>query len=187
MGRALASFAGTPAGLFKMSGPTLLTIPGIGRARASMILAAAELQRRNQDHDLFDRKTPFSPEGFRRWVHRRLAHLDLEEFHIFTFNRDYHILGHHRIAVGDEKGVVFSMRKFIQWGLNDGARNILLAHNHPLGPAMASPEDLELMERLELVLEPLGIVLMDQYITGIGGVYSCRDQTCWPVSVRGEK
>ena len=48
--------------------------------------------------------------------------------------------------------------------LHNNAAGVILAHNHPGGIALPSPEDIATTRTIKSALQPMGIVLMDHII-----------------------
>lgn len=57
----------------------------------------------------------------------------------------------------------------------EGSNAIILAHNHPNGAPLPSPEDISVTEKLFFTLKSLGIELLDHIIVGKGGAVSMRE------------
>jgi len=54
------------------------------------------------------------------------------------------------------------------------ASGIVIAHNHPSGDPVPSPEDVKVTLRLERSLDVIDVMLFDHFIFGEGTVYSMR-------------
>lgn len=65
---------------------------------------------------------------------------------------------------GSINSVEISMRKLALTALNSGAAGVIVAHNHPGGVALPSPEDLATTAKLMQLLSQLGITLIDHII-----------------------
>ena len=68
-----------------------------------------------------------------------------------------------------------NLRKIIAAALNYDAAGVILAHNHPGGVALPSPEDLDTTRRVRSVLEAMGVQLMDHIIVADGDYVSLAD------------
>ena len=73
--------------------------------------------------------------------------------------------------------VVVPLRDILEQALRNHCTGIILAHNHPSGDPMPSPEDIDLTERMVNVFVPLQINVLDHIVVG--------DKDC--VSIREEK
>ena len=68
-------------------------------------------------------------------------------------------------------------REIAKIALKMGARNVILAHNHPSGRISPSAQDINTTKRILLALAPLEIGVLDHIIIGAEGTYlSFEDQ-----------
>lgn len=169
----IANLARDEASLFELDAAALTSIPGIGRSRAAVILAATELGRRRYNRTL-DKREIFAPDQVARVLEHLLLGKPNEFFYLFTYNRRFRLLNSCALKQGTPDGVHMHYRELLKILLNDRCTFCLLAHNHPEASAVASKTDLETVVMLDQLLEPLGISLLDQYIVGVDGVYSCK-------------
>lgn len=70
--------------------------------------------------------------------------------------------------------VAFPLRTIVADALNLGSHAVLIAHNHPSGIAQPSKADLNSTRRLNNLLWPLDIVLVDHLIVTGGKVLSMK-------------
>ena len=68
------------------------------------------------------------------------------------------------IAEGESSSAKVSKRKVMEEAIRSKATRVVLAHNHPLGFAIPSPEDVYMTEEVYSLLKPIGIELMDHII-----------------------
>ena len=169
----LAQLAGSEAGLFELEAGAIAGIKGMGQAKVACILAAVELARRKTRRDVRAGES-LEPEVLARWLAGRLQGFGNEYLYLFNYNRKFRLIQRHQLSRGNPDMVQTYMRDTVKIILNDRASYTIIAHNHPEETARPSLEDLRNMEDLEELLRPLGVTLLDQYITGTDGVYSCR-------------
>ncbi len=169
----LARLARTEKGLLYLDPQTIAAIPGIGQARTSSLIAAIELARRQHTSEWHGPKQ-VDLHHLAHHLQVKLEGLDKEYFYLFSFNHSFGLIQEHVLARGGAQSVNLYFRDIIKVLLNDRASQTLIAHNHPDQSACPSPEDLQSMEKLASLLNSLGIPLIDQYIVGTDGVYSCK-------------
>lgn len=173
LSRDLARLAGDETGLLHMEGGTLLSIKGIGQARATTVMAAAEISRRKGGRYIQKGKS-----YHQKWIGDYLFEItqgyNFEMFFVFSFNRSYGLLSSHSLNRGGIESVEVYFRDIVKKLLNDRASYAVIAHNHPDGQAAASDEDYNLMHTLETLLDYMGISLLDHLVSGQDGIYSCR-------------
>ena len=57
-----------------------------------------------------------------------------------------------------------SVRRVVETALNAGASTVVLAHNHPSGLALPSPEDIQTTRRIAIALSAVEIQLADHIV-----------------------
>ena len=68
------------------------------------------------------------------------------------------------IAEGDSTRASVSKRKIMEEAIRVGATRVVLAHNHPMGFAVPSDEDIDMTEKVYALLRTVGIELIDHII-----------------------
>lgn len=170
----LAKLARTEKGLMYLDPETIISINGIGEGRTSVIMAAIELARRQYQLE-WPKGEQIKLSNLARHLKCRLEGLGREYFYLFSFNRSFGLIQEHLLARGGADAVNVYFRDIIKVLVNDRASQALIAHNHPDESAKASLADLQSMQKLKKVIGELGIILIDQYIVGLDGIYSCKE------------
>lgn len=83
----------------------------------------------------------------------------VEYLYMFSLNQSRRIIGVTRLSKGAKDTVNTSVKKIVSTALEDGANEVILAHNHPGGDPTPSQNDLEATHAIENVLHSLGIKL----------------------------
>ena len=68
------------------------------------------------------------------------------------------------VGVGSVDGALVSQREVFKTALISGAKNILIAHNHPSGNLTPSVQDIQTTERIKKSCDLLGLQLLDSVI-----------------------
>lgn len=157
-------------------------VPGIGPAKAAILLAAVELGRRVAEL----RQPPqvagpldagdLAQRELARLAERELAGRDREHACILLLDTKHRVVGIHQIAMGTLNEVVIHPRDVFRPALQRGVHALILAHNHPSGDPTPSPADLALTRRLLEVARLTGVELVDHLIVGKGQTVSLRAQ-----------
>lgn len=79
-------------------------------------------------------------------------------------------IGHYRFS-GSLDATIAAPSDMFRAALHAGAHAIVLAHNHPSGDPIPSPDDIALTERVNRASEIIGIPLLDHVILGSKGRY----------------
>ena len=110
----------------------------------------------------------------------REAHKDCmqhhEETYVIFMNRANRVLGIMLVSVGGISGVVVDIRIILQTALKVNCSAICLAHNHPSGALIASPQDINVTKKLKEACNWLDIQLLDHLIITEESYLSLADE-----------
>jgi len=127
----------------------LLTIPGIGTAKAVTLKAAFELSRKMQREIAGKEFQKFrSPEDVARVFIPEIGHLKKEVFCIALLDNANKLIHTERISVGTLNASLVHPREVFNPAIKHSAASIILVHNHPSGQLDASREDLNITRKL---------------------------------------
>lgn len=137
-----------------------LTVPGIGVAKATQILAALEFGRRCA---LPPRAVVSSPAQVLMHV-EHLRRLPREHTVCLYLNARHELLHTETVAVGGLNYSLLEPRDVFGPALRLPAASCIVVHNHPSGVAEPSPDDLTVTRRLQEAGRLLGVTLLDHII-----------------------
>lgn len=137
-----------------------LDIRGLGKAKATAVLAGLELGRRMQT---FRGRPIHAPEDALPHLHW-LAQETREHFHALYLDTRRRLICAKTISIGTLEASLVHPREVFRLAIEKSASAILVAHNHPSGDPEPSPEDLALTSRLDRAAHLLGIRLIDHLI-----------------------
>ncbi|MBM9576384.1 DNA repair protein RadC [Leptospira sp. 201903070] len=160
-------------GLLQKKVSDLVQIPGIGHAKATTLLAAVEFARRLKWEALKGKR--YSPEHLINYLSTSLIPKNRECFVLITLSPEGAVLRAEIVAVGSLEEVGVQSRDLLKIILNDAASSVIIAHNHPESSSKPSKDDLWIYKNFKKLLEALGLELVDQWIFGIDGIYSCKE------------
>lgn len=143
----------------------LQNIKGIGKVKASQIVALFEFNKRQLNSkvkgnpiknakDVFDYCSPL------------MSSLDREQFVVLHLNTKGQIIRYDKISVGTLNTSIVHPREVFKSAIKDNSNSIILVHNHPSGDPTPSEEDLEITKRLIDAGNLLGIKVLDHIIIG---------------------
>jgi DNA repair protein RadC len=149
----------------------LVAIPGIGRRRATQVLAAFELSRRaavpRTEQNLIIRTAQDAVQV----VGPVLGDLKREMFVTLLLTTRHRLLKFETVSVGSLNASIVHPREVFRPAIQAAAASMLLAHNHPSGDPEPSEDDVEMTRRLVQTGEMLGIEVLDHVIIGAAGSY----------------
>jgi DNA repair protein RadC len=162
--------------LFSRSPSELMTVKGIGSAKAAILAAAFELVRRIQsrkdaDRPLFKRSSDVA--GYYLPLMRDLRK---EVFKVLLLNRANRFIKEVFISEGTLDASVVHPRDVFREALLEPAAGIILIHNHPSGNPSPSDEDLRITKQLVEAGRLLGIKVYDHIILAGESYRSLADE-----------
>jgi DNA repair protein RadC len=95
-----------------------------------------------------------------------------EHFLLATLNGAHRVIGVHVISIGSVNKTAIAPREVFYPAIVDNAVAVIVAHNHPSGELLPSPEDDGVTERMAAAGELMGIRVLDHIIVAGDGYYS---------------
>lgn len=74
------------------------------------------------------------------------------------------VLTHEKVGEGSVNSAGISVRRIVEIALREGASSVVLAHNHPSGVAIPSPEDVQTTRRIAAALQSVEVCLADHIV-----------------------
>lgn len=151
----------------------LEAITGMGRAKATLVLAAIEFTRRRIKPEGLKITTPADVLPLiRHYADRRQEH-----FLTITINGANEVLNVRVVSIGLVDRTPVHPREVFADAVADRASGIIVAHNHPAGSLEPSAADREVTKQLKQAGEIMGIHLLDHIIFDRKGYYSFLEST----------
>lgn len=166
-----------PEGIGELGGcchEELLTIDGIGKTKASTILAAVELGKRIAATPKPEKFSIESCDDVASLFMEDLRYARKEHFKCVLVNAKGDIISIENISVGELSSTVVHPREVFHMAIRKSAASVIFVHNHPSGDPRPSNEDLNTTQRLMDSGQILGIKVLDHIIIGDGMFSSMR-------------
>ena len=154
----------------------LIQIKALGPAKAAQLMASYELWRRR--FEVSDRPVIDSMAD----VVAQLADVrskKQEHFVCMTLDGANRLIQRRIVSVGILNASLVHPREVFADVITDRAAGIIVAHNHPSGTTMPSPEDIQTTKRLKEVAELLGIGFYDHLIVTADDYRSILSSAEW--------
>lgn len=151
----------------------LLSLKGVGLAKATLIIAVMEFSRRILCTSI--RKVTFPTDilpAVRHYVTR-----PQEYFIVLSLNGAHEILRSRVVSIGILNRTLIHPREVFSDAIKDRAASLVLTHNHPSGNLEPSHEDIEVTKRLVNVGNLLGIKVLDHIIFSERDYYSFAENS----------
>ncbi len=159
-------------GLQKLSLVELTEQKGIGKAKATTILAAIELGKRVHINTFANRDVIRNTKDAGVLLQHRMRHLDREHFVVMMLTSSKAIIGVETISIGTLNNSLVHPREVFKQAIRNSASTVILAHNHPSGDCTPSGEDIRITKRLVEAGKIIGIEVIDHVIVGEDSYYS---------------
>ncbi|WP_236838738.1 RadC family protein [Caldalkalibacillus salinus] len=161
--------------LNEISVQELMSIKGIGEAKAVQIQAGVELGRRVAQRQAA-LKTIRSPHDVADYLIEKIALEQQEIFYCLYLNTKNEVVYEKPVFVGSLNASIVHPREVYKEAVKWSACSIIVAHNHPSGDPTPSQEDIRVTQRLVESGNILGIECLDHLIIGDGQYLSLKEK-----------
>jgi len=162
--------------LAKLSIDQLMTIKGIGLAKAISISAALELGRRRHAGELMPKAALKDSTDVARYMQSILMDQPHELFAVVFLNQANKVNHFEIISQGGITGTVADPRLILKKALEKNAVSLILCHNHPSGSLRPSRADEELTHKIKEAAKFFDIKVLDHLIVSEEGYFSFADE-----------
>lgn len=161
--------AGSVGRLVRWSREDFLALRGIGKVKATEMLALMEITRRiiagaGEEQEIYD-----SPEKVFQLLQSQAFGLEVERFWVLVLNRKNRLIQIGEITSGTQDSSLVHPREVFRRAIQLGAAAIICAHNHPSGDPAPSRADIQVTRSLREAAGILRIELLDHVIVGQAG------------------
>jgi DNA repair protein RadC len=161
--------------LTRLSLSDLERVPGIGRAKATQLVAAVELGRRTVARAAPARTQIGAPSDAAAFLLPRFGGQRVEQFGIVLLDTRHRVLKAAVLTRGTLDASPVHPREVFREAILGGAASVLLFHNHPSGDPTPSPDDFALTRRLVLTGQVMGIDVVDHIVLGDTTYFSLKE------------
>lgn len=144
----------------------LMEINGIGKCKASQILAAIEIGKRINYQTAAEKIKINQPSTVADLFMDEMRYLQKEHFRIILLDTKNQIIAMEEISIGTLNASIVHPRDVFKIAIKRNSNSIILIHNHPSGDPTPSKEDINITNRLLEVGELIGIKVLDHIIIG---------------------
>jgi DNA repair protein RadC len=162
--------------LGKVSIKEMMTVNGIGEARAVTLMAALELGRRRHGCANLVKTRLTSSGELASYLKASLKDHPYEVFAVIFLNRSNKVKHFQIMSIGGISHTIVDPRIIFLKALEVQATSMVLCHNHPSGSLRPSRADEELTAKLKSAGKLLDIEVVDHLIVSDEGYYSFADE-----------
>jgi DNA repair protein RadC len=125
-------------------------------------------------HDIV--KSPASAVEILRKFWNKNSIIIRESAYAMFLNRANEVIAIYEVGKGGITGVVMDPELIASVAVKSFARGVIIAHNHPSGNLIPSPQDIEVTNKIKQGLKFLDIQLLDHFIITENSYYSFADE-----------
>lgn len=162
--------------LAKKSLTDLVSLHGIGEAKAVTIIAAMELGRRSKTAELGEKPQLLSSAEVFHLIRSELGDLQHEEFWVLFLNRSNRLIEKFKLSQGGVAGTVIDVRLILKRGIELLASSLIICHNHPSGNLSPSDNDKAITHKIKSAAGQMDIRLLDHIIVCDNSYFSFTDE-----------
>ena len=166
---------GTLSAVFDAPIEDLLAVQGVGKNTAVFLKAIPQISRRYEISKFGSHKILDSTKKAGAFLIPRFYAEQDEVVYLVCLDAKCKVLNCQQLARGSVNSTNVNVRRIVERALVYNASHVILAHNHPSGIALPSPEDKVTTRRIQEALAPVGITLMDHIIVADGDFVSLAD------------
>lgn len=163
-------------GLMECSADEFMSLKGIGEAKASQLLALAELTKRFKSFRSGDEYKIAEPKDAALLVLESMRYLKKEYLKIIMLNTKNVVISIKDVSVGSLNSSIVHPREVFCEAIKKSSASIIICHNHPSGDPTPSGEDINVTRRLKECSSLLGVDLLDHIIIGNGTYISLKEK-----------
>jgi DNA repair protein RadC len=161
MSNRIIKICGGFQGLFSITAKDLMSINGVGEAKATQILAIIEMNKRYRSFQAGEAIKITTPKDAANIVMENMRCLKKECMKVIMLNTKNMVLSVKEVSVGSLNSSIVHPREVFTEAIKQSSSSIIICHNHPSGDPTPSKEDINVTLRLKEVGELIGILLTD--------------------------
>ncbi len=155
---------GSISGVFDAPYEELVKVSGVGEYTATFIKTIPALFRVYETDRLKDEAVLDSAQAARRYFIPKFIGRTEELVYVACLDSECKVKCCEIVSHGTVSAAAVNVRKIAEYAMRYNAANVIVAHNHPYGLAVASPEDIMTTDAICYALQLIGIVLTDHII-----------------------
>jgi DNA repair protein RadC len=175
MAHKLMDTFGSLAGVLDSTRANLMDLGGLSESTSILFQLLKDLNQKKAIAQASEKKQLQSTEDIGAYLVPRFMDQKEEVVYLLGLDALNRVMGCNQLFSGTVNAVSFSSRKVVEAALNMKATSVVLAHNHPSGIAIPSPEDVRTTRTLGEVLRVMDITLLDHIVVAGGDFVSVAD------------
>ncbi|SJM36468.1 hypothetical protein A1019T_00429 [Psychrobacter pasteurii] len=166
LARSLITQFGSIAELLAAPKESVLACHGIGPAKYAQLLASLEMGKRYLNSELKTGNSLNRSQVVKDYITTQLRRETKEVFAVLCLDNGLNLLDFKVLFVGGIASCSVCIKQVLRHGLQQGASQLIVAHNHPNQDATPSAADIHLTETLKQACQAIDLSLVDHIIVG---------------------
>ncbi|WP_296402543.1 DNA repair protein RadC [Psychrobacter sp.] len=166
LARSLIDHFGGIAELLAAPQEAVLSCHGIGTAKYAQLLASLEMGKRYLASELKSGHSLNRSQMVKDYITTQLRRETNEVFAVLCLDNGLNLLDFKIMFVGGISSCSICIKQVLRHGLEQGASQLIVAHNHPNQNATPSSADIHLTETLKAACQTIDLILVDHIIVG---------------------
>ena len=162
--------------LAKLKLKDLLTVKGMGKAKAIGLMSALELGRRRRLSKAEDKFVITMSEDAFNLMKPYLEDLQIEQFWVIYLNNANKVLAKEKSSDGGMTSTIVDVRIVLKRALELNATALILCHNHPSGVLRPSSADMAITGKMKKAGQCMDIQVLDHLIITDQAYFSFADE-----------
>ncbi|MDG1849387.1 MAG: DNA repair protein RadC [Flavobacteriales bacterium] len=162
--------------LSKLQMKDLLTVKGMGSAKAIGVMSALELGRRRRLSEAEDKSIITISADVFNLMKPLMEDLQTEQFWVLYLNNANKVLAKQKNSDGGMTATIVDVRLVLKRALEVNATALILCHNHPSGVAIPSRADVSLTDKIKKAAQCMDIQVLDHLIITDQSYFSFADE-----------
>lgn len=167
---------GSLSGVFEADSKELAKTPGIGENSATLLALIPSLARIYFKDRWGIRPELNSTTKAGEYVLTLFAGRPYEVFYVICLDAQHKVINAAIVHEGTIDQAQIYPRLIVETALRHKAHSVILAHNHPGGSSVPSPQDIEATKKIRQALEPISITVLDHIIVAGDKYVSCAEK-----------
>lgn len=165
LGESLLKRFGGAEQLARRTVAEMISVPGMGKAKATLLRAAFDLHERVNSRSM--QMHPLDhPDRIYQFMIEKVRFLNVEVLYGIALDSKLRLIRCYEITSGLLNQTLVHAREVFREAISASAAHIILVHNHPSGDPKPSPDDIQTTQDMIRASRLLGIPLLDHLILG---------------------
>lgn len=167
---------GSLSGVLEADPNDLAKTPGLGENSAILLALIPSLARIYLKDRWGTKPTINSTAKAGEYVLTLCAGRTYEVFYVICLDAQHKVIYPALVHEGTIDQAPVYPRLIVETALRHKAQSVILAHNHPGGTPIPSPQDIEVTKRIQVALEQISISVLDHIIAAGEQYVSCAEK-----------